>query len=33
MPNRRAMLGMLYVLFSGIPWNALPKEYGSGPTC
>ena len=32
-PNRTAMLGILYVLLNGIPWNALPKEYRSGPSC
>ena len=32
-PNRKAMLGILYVLLNGIPWNAVPRDYGSGPTC
>jgi len=32
-PNKVAMLGILYVLLNGCAWNALPKEYGSGPTC
>ncbi len=32
-PNRTAMLGILYVLLNGCPWNALPKEYSSGPSC
>jgi len=32
-PNRVAMLGILYVLLNGCAWNALPREYGSGPSC
>jgi hypothetical protein len=26
-PNRKALLGILYVLLNGRPWDALPKEY------
>jgi transposase len=32
-PNRKAMLGILYVLLNSCAWNAIPKGYGSGPTC
>jgi len=32
-PNRRVMLGILYVLLNGCPWNALPEQYGSATTC
>jgi len=32
-PNRRVVLGMLYVLLNGCPWNALPEQYGSATTC
>jgi len=32
-PNRTALLGILYVLLNGCAWNAIPKDYGSGPTC
>jgi transposase len=32
-PNGKALLGILYVLLNGIPWKALPKEYGSPSTC
>lgn len=33
--NRKAMLGIIFVLKSGIPWKMLPKELecGSGMTC
>jgi transposase len=31
--NRKAMLGVLYVLLNVCAWNAVPKEYDSGPTC
>jgi transposase len=33
--NRRTLNGILYVLKTGIPWEALPVEmdYGSGVTC
>jgi len=27
------MLGILYMLLNGYPWNAVLKKYGSGPTC
>ena len=30
-PNRTAMLGTLYVILNCCPWNAIPKDYGSGP--
>ena len=34
-PNRRALVGILFVLRTGIPWSYLPKEMGcgSGVTC
>ena len=32
-PNRTAMLGILYTLLNGCPWNAIPKEHSSGPSC
>jgi transposase len=33
--NRKAMLGILFVLKTGIPWKMLPRELecGSGMTC
>ena len=33
--NRQVLIGILYVLRSGVPWNMLPKEMGcgSGMTC
>jgi len=34
-PNRQALAGILFVLKTGIPWQALPTEMncGSGSTC
>ena len=34
-PNRAALIGILFVLKSGIPWEMLPQEMGcgSGMTC
>lgn len=34
-PDRAVLNGILFVLQTGIPWNALPVElgWGSGPTC
>lgn len=29
-PHRRALTGILFVLFSGIPWERLPAEMGCG---
>jgi len=32
--DRRCLEGILYVLFSGLPWRAMPRELGvSGVTC
>jgi transposase len=33
--NRKALCGILFVLYTGIPWEFLPQElgYGSGMTC
>jgi transposase len=31
--DRRIMTGILYRLRTGCQWQALPKEFGSGPTC
>lgn len=32
--DRRCLEGILYVLFSGLPWRAVPEELGvSGITC
>ncbi len=33
--DRRALVGVIFVLKTGIPWQALPKEMncGSGSTC
>jgi transposase len=32
--DRRCLEGILYVLFSGLPWRAVPSELGvSGVTC
>jgi transposase len=33
--DRRALCGILFVLYTGIPWEFLPQElgYGSGMTC
>ncbi|WP_205673505.1 IS5 family transposase [Amycolatopsis nivea] len=33
--NRRVLCGILFVLYTGIPWEFLPQElgYGSGMTC
>jgi transposase len=35
MHDRAALVGIIYVLKSGIPWSMLPKELGcgSGTTC
>lgn len=34
-PNRAAFTGIVFVLKTGLPWNALPQEMGcgSGSTC
>jgi transposase len=34
-PNRAVLVGIVYVLKSGVPWGMLPKELGcgSGVTC
>jgi transposase len=34
-PDRKALTGILFVLKTGIPWEALPREMGcgSGVTC
>jgi transposase len=34
-PNRAALIGILFVLKSGLPWEMLPQEMGcgSGMTC
>jgi transposase/quinol monooxygenase YgiN len=31
--DRRTLEGILYVLRTGAPWSALPREYGSPVTC
>jgi transposase len=31
--DRRIMAGILYRLRTGCQWQALPKDFGSGPTC
>jgi len=28
--SRRVFEGIIYVLRTGVPWKALPKEYGAG---
>jgi transposase len=35
LPDRAALTGILFVLYSGIPWEMLPQEMGcgSGMTC
>jgi len=30
LPHRAALTGILFVLKSGIPWEMLPREMGSG---
>jgi transposase len=34
-PNRKVLCGILFVLYTGIPWEFLPQElgFGSGMTC
>jgi putative transposase len=32
MDNRRVLEAILYVLGSGIPWHALPREFGAPTT-
>ena|SRR2546426_11491412 len=32
-PNRRCFEGILWILWTGAPWSALPKPYGSASTC
>jgi transposase len=32
-PDRAALIGIVFVLKSGIPWEMLPKEMGCGVTC
>lgn len=31
--DRRCFEGILWILWSGAPWSALPKDYGSPSTC
>lgn len=31
--NRKVLSGIWFIVSSGIPWNDLPKRYGSGATC
>jgi len=33
--HRKCLLGIIFVLRTGLPWNMIPKELGcgSGPTC
>jgi len=33
--DRKALSGVLFVLYTGLPWELLPRElgYGSGVTC
>jgi transposase len=31
--DRRIVAGILYRLRTGCQWQALPKQFGSGPTC
>jgi transposase len=31
--ERRCFEGILWILWTGSPWHALPKEYGSPSTC
>lgn len=31
--DRRIMAGILFRLRTGCQWQALPKDFGSGPTC
>ncbi len=33
MPDRIVLDGILYVLRSGCPWKAVPREFSSGSTC
>src|SRR5438445_8899855 len=32
-PNRRCFEGILWILWTGAPWSALPAEYGARSTC
>jgi len=32
-PNRRCFEGILWILWTGAPWKALPREYPSPSTC
>ena len=32
-PFRRVLDGILHVLRTGCQWQAVPREFGSGPTC
>lgn len=34
-PNRQTLTGIIFILKTGLPWNALPQEMGcgSGSTC
>jgi transposase len=31
--DRKCFDGILWILCTGAPWKALPREYGSYPTC
>ena len=31
--DRQILEGIWYVVTSGVPWNDVPKRYGSGTTC
>jgi transposase len=32
-PNRRCFEGILWILWTGAPWKAMPREYPSPSTC